>query len=362
MASSHTLSAWGVLAAIVLATAPDSRAANFAGGTGEPSDPYQIATAQQLVSFGSDPNLLDKHFVLIADIDLDPNLPGGRVFPQAVIAADVFRAVGKKTVVDSLAFTGTFDGNSHTVKNVVIKDARTRCVGLFGTIGTSGRVEDLGVGSSTTEGSYWVGGLAGHNGGTILRCYVLGQVIASQYSGGLVGRNRGVIAMSHATGAVLGGNKSEALGGLAGQNGDGGTITNCCSDATVSLGHSSDYLGALVGDNIGSISSCYATGVLSVGDSSMFVGGLAGYNTGSIANCYTTAVVLSGQACTAVGGGQCPQRRQLRHGWFRRQQRGRYYSLFCHRECLRREQSAKSRWPGGVQHASGPRHEQLRTR
>ena len=59
---------------------------HFAGGTGEPNDPYQIATAEQLISIGSDPNLLDKHFILLNDIDLDPNLPGGRVFTQAVIA------------------------------------------------------------------------------------------------------------------------------------------------------------------------------------------------------------------------------------------------------------------------------------
>ena len=36
-----------------------SYAYDFAGGTGEPNDPYQIATAEQLCSIGSDPNLLD---------------------------------------------------------------------------------------------------------------------------------------------------------------------------------------------------------------------------------------------------------------------------------------------------------------
>jgi hypothetical protein len=59
---------------------------DFAGGTGEPNDPYQIVTAEQLASIGSDPNLLDKHFVLLNDINLDPNLPAGRTFTQAVIA------------------------------------------------------------------------------------------------------------------------------------------------------------------------------------------------------------------------------------------------------------------------------------
>ena len=53
------------------------------GGTGEPNDPYQIATAEQLIAIGSDPNLLDKHFLLVADIDQDPNLAGGRVFDNA---------------------------------------------------------------------------------------------------------------------------------------------------------------------------------------------------------------------------------------------------------------------------------------
>ena len=47
----------------------------FAGGTGEPNDPYQIATAEQLIAIGLDPNLLSRNFVLVADIDLDPNLP-----------------------------------------------------------------------------------------------------------------------------------------------------------------------------------------------------------------------------------------------------------------------------------------------
>jgi hypothetical protein len=51
----------------------------FSGGTGEPNDPYQITTAVQLASFSSTdyPHLLDQCFVLVNDIDLDPNLPEG---------------------------------------------------------------------------------------------------------------------------------------------------------------------------------------------------------------------------------------------------------------------------------------------
>lgn len=77
----------GIILMVYLVLQPSALSAEFAGGTGEPDDPYQIATAEQLIGIGTDPNLLDKSFVLVADIDLDPNLPGGRVFEGALIAA-----------------------------------------------------------------------------------------------------------------------------------------------------------------------------------------------------------------------------------------------------------------------------------
>ena len=62
---------------------------SFESGTGEPYDPYQISTAEQLMQIGSDLSLMKKSFVLTSDIDLDPNLPGGRIFRTAVIAHSV---------------------------------------------------------------------------------------------------------------------------------------------------------------------------------------------------------------------------------------------------------------------------------
>jgi len=61
---------------------------DFAGGTGEPNDPYQIETAAQLLQIGSDANLLDKCFILNNDIDLDPDVTGLPPFTQARIAPD----------------------------------------------------------------------------------------------------------------------------------------------------------------------------------------------------------------------------------------------------------------------------------
>ena len=57
----------------------------YGGGTGEPNDSYQIATAEDLMVLGETPDDYDKHFILTADIDLDPNLSGRKAFDKAVM-------------------------------------------------------------------------------------------------------------------------------------------------------------------------------------------------------------------------------------------------------------------------------------
>ena len=64
----------------------------YGGGTGERNDPYQIATAEDLILLGESPGDYGKHFILTTDIDLDPNLPGRRIVEKAVIAPDTHNA------------------------------------------------------------------------------------------------------------------------------------------------------------------------------------------------------------------------------------------------------------------------------
>ncbi len=78
--------------------------AQYSGGSGTADDPYQIATAADLIALGETPEDYDKHFILTADIDLDPNLPGRKVFDKAVIAGP-----------SGTRFTGVFDGNGHVI-------------------------------------------------------------------------------------------------------------------------------------------------------------------------------------------------------------------------------------------------------
>jgi len=269
-------------------------AVEFAGGTGRPYDPYQIATAEQLISIGSDPNLLDKHFVLLNDIDLDPNLPGGAVFVRAVIGADTDDNFG----FQGAAFTGYFDGNDHRIKNLTIQCALGYYVGLFGCIGDDGFIQDLVLENILITGAHYVvGGLAGINRGDIRSCRVDGSLHVGtrpyiESLGGMVGVNTGKILWSCAETNTHGDGKSRSLGGLVGTNWEG-RIVGCHAEGSLTGG---DSLGGLVGNNVeGIILDCYVEGSVLTEVSSPGSGGLVGYNqAGVIVNCYAATILRKG--------------------------------------------------------------------
>jgi hypothetical protein len=57
--------------------------AKYGGGAGTADDPYQIGTAVDLLQLGESSQDHGKCFVLSADLDLDPNLPGRKRFSKA---------------------------------------------------------------------------------------------------------------------------------------------------------------------------------------------------------------------------------------------------------------------------------------
>ena len=61
----------------------------YSGGAGTTEVPYRIANAADLLTLAADINDYNKCFIMTADIDLDPNIPGGQIFTTAVIAPDV---------------------------------------------------------------------------------------------------------------------------------------------------------------------------------------------------------------------------------------------------------------------------------
>ncbi len=285
--------------------------AKYSGGTGEPNDPYQIATAADLIALGQTPTDYDRHFILIADIDLS-TFDGGEGRPA-------LPTVGTS---DS-RFVGVFDGAGHTISHFsrVFVRLEDNGVGLFGCVGRGGCIRALSVADAhvTAEGIA-VGGLAGRNEGTIVNCHVYGGIAGDSEVGGLVGRNTGLIRAcsstatvsagafqagglvgwnegaiidSHATGDVSG---DIWVGGLVGENRAESTAVDCYATGTVVAEQC--FAGGLAGSNSGTISSCYSTG--STRAAIDHAGGLVGYDVGGIiVDCFSTGSV-SGKSC--VGG------------------------------------------------------------
>jgi hypothetical protein len=268
----------------------------YSGGTGEPDDPYRIATKADLLALAADTSCYSKCFILTADVNMT-----GQVFTMAIIAA-----IPSNDPFLETWFTGTFDGNGHKITNFNINGEDNSYLGLFGYLSSQSSVKNLGLENFAVSGSsdsQNVGGLAGVNGGSITNCYSTGMVNIPSGSGtghsigGLVGSNGGSVRNCHVTGSVSG---YYVVGGLAGRNGYG-IISNCYSTGAVS---GAFYTGGLVGESyFSNISFCYSTGVVNGSKTNAFgVGGLVGdtFND-DFSNCYSTCTVNgSGEIC--VGG------------------------------------------------------------
>lgn len=281
-------------------------------GDGSVGNPYQISSAEQLVAIGSDPVLLDKNYILMNDINMDPNVTGIPVFTTAVIAPDIDP---NYYPFDGIPFTGTFDGNGLTISNLTIDASMTGndYLGLFGYIDDPKAhvknlgLENLNISTELSIGSNaCCGGVCGGNKyGWISNCYVTGSIRGGGEDdnlGGLCGLNYyGSITHCHTTNSVSGGSR---LGGLCGLN-TYGTITNSYSTGSVTGSENADYLGGLCGNNAQSsnISLCYAMGSVTSGKNSEYVGGLCGYNAQSsnISFCYAMGSVTG----TYFIGGLC---------------------------------------------------------
>ena len=176
-----TRSSHSVLIGFVLSCSLVAMGQEFAGGTGAPGDPYQIATAEQLLAIGSDADLLDKHFVLTADIDLSDYL-----FDRAPIAPHTGPSWW---YFQGTPFSGVFAGNGHVIRNLRVEGEQY--LGLFGDLAGSAVVSDLGLENASIQGQDAIGALAGTNGGAVSNCYSTGEVTGNESVGGLIGSNVG---------------------------------------------------------------------------------------------------------------------------------------------------------------------------
>lgn len=200
--------------------------------------PYKIGTAEELYWFaglvnGTLPGVkkdLSANAILTDDIIvntgvLDPNkdLVSGNDFIEWI-------PIGKSSSDDD-AYTGTFDGNGHTISGLYFNKSNSWYVGLFGCIGAEGKISNVGVSDSYFQSS---------------NC---------PYIGGVCGSNSGELQNCSNSSTVIGKENEYRIGGVCGYN-YGGTIKSCYNTASVSV--TGKKVGGVCGDNYeGPITNCY---------------------------------------------------------------------------------------------------------
>ncbi len=277
---------------LVLGCGLTARAYEFAGGTGEPNDPYQIATIEDLLAVGSSAELLTKHYVLVNDLDLDPNLPGGRVFDDALIGR---LALDNVTGEWLTPFSGVLDGQGHAIRNLFISCEQGSGVGLIGRL--SGQVRDLHIQNTRISGSASaMGAIAGFcSDGTILHCSATGQVSGTTGVGGILGHLwDGALVDCRAEVQVQG---AKLVGGLFGSS-TGGIVSRCEAQGEV---RGDQFVGGLGGHLMNClIIESRATGVVMGVDNA---GGLLGYTwQGMILRCGAVCEVTAEQTAGGLIG------------------------------------------------------------
>ena len=292
---------------MALAAITPSKPAN---GDGTSSSPYQISNAAELYWFaelvnntklGSTANYCAK---LTADITVNSGVlnPDGTLNTTNSGSFTAWTPIGNS----SIPFSGTFDGDNHTISGLYFNDSSSDYVGLFAC--NNGSIENVGIIDSYFNGKYYVGGVCGCNSvslfvindinaeASISNCYNTGTVCGNSYVGGVCGKNYVSSSAKITTAAVI--------------------ISRCYNEGSVS---GAGYVGGVCGENSAAAGSsvkissadiqyCYNIGIVSGTET---VGGVCGNNkvtangeraTATIEYCHNTNAVIS---TGSVVGGVC---------------------------------------------------------
>ena len=213
-------------------------------GSGTETDPYQISTATGLKWFrdivnganGQTQNL-GACAVLTKDIDL---------------GNEAWTPIGKD---NDNAYTGTFEGQGHTISGLNISSNLTY-VGLFSAV-KDGTIRNLTVEGNVSSNS---------SGGA---------------AGGIVGCALNATIENCSNHCNVAGNSSDVAGGIAGFNIEGAKIIDCYNVGKITLNKL--VIGGIAGNNSGTISNCYNVSTL---PDQPAVGQIVGDNFGTVENCY----------------------------------------------------------------------------
>lgn len=153
-------------------------------------------------------------------------------------------------------FTGTFDGNGHTVTLAISGDSDYQA--LFAKLAAGAVVKNVMVDGEVT-GTDNIGGIAGiATNATIIACANKATVAATgRYVGGLVGKGTGLTMTSCYNQGAVSSTRTRPInmGGIAGYVDGGASVENCYN--TGSITGSGSNTAAVVGWDAATVKNCY---------------------------------------------------------------------------------------------------------
>ncbi len=320
-------------------------------GKGTEDEPYQIGTAQEMawLAYAVNNQMESEGYcaVLTADIDL-----GYCQWP----------VIGVLSSNGQRAYTGTFDGQGHTVSGLNITSLGGRQkLGLFGVaqdavienLTVRGNIDLTGVRSYDTTTGYIIGGVlgSGEGGGVTIRScvsqvdisvsFVNDQKAQNSAVGGLVGRlsgsgsheitncrNEGRIYTAFEPGAYyLGGSGGNGgQGGIVGFIGASAQLERCVNTGTVYAGRAAG-VGGIVGNagdsgvtitlnqcaNQGAVSNDTGGVLLRKGGAGGIIG-LAPTGSVTVSSCYNTGAVAGSAIVGGILGGEKGEHTSSQYG------------------------------------------------
>jgi hypothetical protein len=268
-------------------------------GTGTQSDPYQIATLNNLywMSDGGGTSILGsgKYFEQTADIPAKST--------EYIHGGQGFNPIGN--------FNGYYNGDNHVIDHLYIN--RGWYVGLFGYV-AGGEISNLGITNASVSGNKYTGILVGqlfdiNTPFKIMNCYASGKVTGGNPTGGLVGILRAIdgftMGHSHFSGTVSGTDKAGGLVGYLEPSNSNLTFDHCYAEDSVFASVANGYAGGLIGGTDYNTEQCiisnsYSSGYVSGAHEGGLIGGNKCPNGAIIKNSYSRNNLDAGG--TDIGG------------------------------------------------------------
>jgi len=282
-----------LLIALTISTGLMAQTATAPAGTGTSSDPYQIATLNNLYWLSQTSASWSSGIYIIQTANIDATATSGWDGGLG------FSPIAPTT---SSPYSGNYNGQNYEIDGLTLHRT-TNLQGLFGYVSNSAIIKNIILLNASITGNDAVGGIAGANtsGTTISGCQVKNITLnCTSTTGGITGSNDGSISKCSVSGNI---NSTGNVGGIVGsQSSNSASISECYN--TANLYTSGSFCGGIVAWFKGTVSNCYFRGSIHNGGGSLRCGGIIGYfnaysTPSAVTNCFSSGFV----APATFGGG-----------------------------------------------------------